>query len=300
MLPGPVTPDSAEAASGERAGDKRPASGLSVERQRMLGAAEAIRNRAEAFPAAVDDDPLAAHAELARRVHGLASLLITSAREVRDQVRWPGLDADARTAARIREEWDLPDPDPNSDRGDFPAPLRGDADTGETHRFEIDATPAARPAAPKTPRAETTGTTAGTDEHAPQRSSVVGKPAAPVAPVAPAGLPDEVPVPEPVLGQATGWTPPTDRGLGEANRDYTLGGGLIHLTWPSAPGIQALEQRGRQVGWTEIYDDLGNWIALVSARPVADAADGELLLSANPSDALTLLRLALDRSLGDR
>ncbi|MFI9163227.1 hypothetical protein [Kitasatospora aureofaciens] len=82
-------------------------------------------------------------------------------------------------------------------------------------------------------------------------------------------------MPELVLGQATGWTPPTDRGLGEANRDYALGGGLIHLAWPSAPGIQALEQRGRQVGWTEIYDDLGNWIALVDGHPVADAADGE-------------------------
>lgn len=124
MLPGPVTPHSAEAASGERAGDKRPASGLSVERQRVLGAAEAIRDRAEAFLAAVDDDPLAAHAELARRVHGLASLLITSAREVRDQVRWPGLDADARAAARIREEWALPDPRPEFGPGRFPGPVR--------------------------------------------------------------------------------------------------------------------------------------------------------------------------------
>ncbi|MFJ9847294.1 hypothetical protein ACIRYZ_44105 [Kitasatospora sp. NPDC101155] len=107
-------------------------------------------------------------------------------------------------------------------------------------------------------------------------------------------------MPELVLGQVTGWTPPTDRGLGEARRDYALGDGLVHLTWPSTPGVQALEERGRQVGWTEVYDGLGNWIALVGGHPVADAADSELLLSANPTDALTLLRLALDRGLGDQ
>ncbi|MFE7528552.1 hypothetical protein ACFU7Y_22945 [Kitasatospora sp. NPDC057542] len=214
-LPGPAAPAAADAASQER-----PAADLPVERQRVLGSADAIRKRAEAFLAAVDGDPMSAHTELAREVHVLASLLVTSAREVRDAVRWPGLDADARTAARIREEWNLPDAvpgGPNADRGDFPAPLRGNADAGEAHRFEIDATSAASPAAPKAPRAETTGTAVGTDKYAPLRSAVVDQPAAPVAPAAPAGIPDEVPVPELVLGQVTGRMPPTDRGLGRVS-----------------------------------------------------------------------------------
>ncbi|MFJ9448272.1 hypothetical protein ACIRRH_41645 [Kitasatospora sp. NPDC101235] len=267
-LPRPAAPAGADVASRERAEGERPATGLSVERQRMLGAADAIRKRAEVFLATVDDDPIAAHAELARRVHVLSSLLITSAREVRDEVRWPGLDADARTAARIREEWDLPDatPGPNTDRGDFPAQPRPRCDAGEAHRSEMDAAAAARLPDPKTPRGETGGTTAGTDERAPLRS-VVADPAAPTRMPA-------VPVPELALGRATGWMAPTDRGLGEPHRDYALGDGLVHLTWPSTPNVQALEQRGRLAGWIEAHDGSGNWTALITGRPVRRARGG--------------------------
>ncbi len=397
VLSGPVAPDSAEAASGERTGGKRPASGLSVERQRVLGAADAIRDRAEAFLAAVDDDPLAAHAELARRVHGLASLLITSAREVRDQVRWPGLDADARTAARIREEWNLPDPDPNTDRGDFPVPASPLPGTGEAHRGEKDSGAVPNPLAPKTPRDETG---AAADEPALLRSAVAdplsrfgrpdrhhdlsitfgqgwqlatwdspqaggarllvragvpigwttllpqgpwglggwiavehqgpGKPgrvvvgtlgrpqtfatadlaldvfhqsswhladAVPPRTPATAVRTPAAPMPNLTLGQTTGRTAPTERALGEARRDYALGDGLVHLTWPTAPHIQALERRGRLLGWTEVYDDNTSWIALINGHPIADAADNLPLLSTNPTDALTLLRLAVERGL---
>ncbi|MFJ6140570.1 hypothetical protein [Kitasatospora sp. NPDC092286] len=114
----------------------------------------------------------------------------------------------------------------------------------------------------------------------------------------PAALADEVPVPDLALGRATGWTPPTDRGLGDPRRDYALGDGLVHLTWPGNPGIQALEQRGHQAGWTEVYDDEGNWAALIAGRLVADAADNEPLLADNPAEALTLLRLALAQNVG--
>ncbi len=108
---------------------------------------------------------------------------------------------------------------------------------------------------------------------------------------------DGVPVPDLALATAAGRTPPTLRGLGDPHRDYVLGDGLVHLTWPSAPTVQALEHRGRLAGWVEVYDEDGNWIALVSGRPVADAADNIPLLSANPADALTLLRLALGQGL---
>ncbi|MET8704339.1 hypothetical protein ABZW10_36620 [Kitasatospora sp. NPDC004723] len=113
------------------------------------------------------------------------------------------------------------------------------------------------------------------------------------APVAP----DGVPVPDLALAAAAGSTPPTLRGLGDPHRDYALGAGLVHLTWPGRSDAQALEHRGRLAGWTEVYDAGGSWIALISGRPVADAADGIPLLSANPADALTLLRLALDQGL---
>ncbi|MFJ9777874.1 hypothetical protein ACIRVF_42655 [Kitasatospora sp. NPDC101157] len=55
---------------------------------------------------------------------------------------------------------------------------------------------------------------------------------------------------------------------------------------------------GRLIGWTEVYDDNTSWIALINGHPVADAADNLPLLSANPTDALTLLRLAIARDLG--
>ncbi|MFI8085356.1 hypothetical protein ACIF6L_31770 [Kitasatospora sp. NPDC086009] len=110
-------------------------------------------------------------------------------------------------------------------------------------------------------------------------------------------MPDGVTVPDLVLAAATGWTPPTLRGLGDPRRDYALGDGLVHLTWPGRSDVQALEQRGNLAGWTEVFDDEGNWIALIAGHPVADAADRIPLLSANPADALTLLRLAIDQGL---
>ncbi|MFD7907063.1 hypothetical protein ACFV4G_33095 [Kitasatospora sp. NPDC059747] len=107
-----------------------------------------------------------------------------------------------------------------------------------------------------------------------------------------------VPMPDLTLGQATGWTAPTDRSLGEACRDDALGDGLVHLTWPTAPNVQALKRRGRLLGWTEVYDDNNSRIALINGHPVADAADDLPLLSTNPTDALTLLRLTVARDLG--
>ncbi|MER7757688.1 hypothetical protein [Kitasatospora sp. NPDC097643] len=100
------------------------------------------------------------------------------------------------------------------------------------------------------------------------------------------------------LGPTTSRTAPTNRGLGEADRDYALGDGLVHLTWPTAPNVQALERRGRLVGRTEVYDDNDSWIAPINGHSIADAADNLPLLSTNPTDALTLLRLAVARDLG--
>ncbi|MFF2954093.1 hypothetical protein ACFVVU_22470 [Kitasatospora sp. NPDC057965] len=53
--------------------------------------------------------------------------------------------------------------------------------------------------------------------------------------------------------------------------------------------VQAAGNRARLAGWTEVYDDAGNWIAPISGRPVADAGDNIPLLSANPNISLTLL-----------
>ncbi|MFH9355149.1 hypothetical protein [Kitasatospora sp. NPDC017646] len=106
-------------------------------------------------------------------------------------------------------------------------------------------------------------------------------------------------VPTLTLGTATGHSAPTDQDLGTPTRSYALGDGLVHLTWPTTPGVQAIEQRGRLAGWTEPYDDDSRfWIVLIDGHPVSDAADNEPLLSANPDDALTLLRLALAQDLG--
>ena len=59
-------------------------------------------------------------------------------------------------------------------------------------------------------------------------------------------------------------------------RSSALGDALVHRTWPHHPGVQALERAGHLV---------------------ADATDRQLLLSANPADAITLLRLALAQNL---
>ncbi|MFB7672323.1 hypothetical protein ACFC26_12990 [Kitasatospora purpeofusca] len=169
-------------------------------------------------------------------------------------------------------------------------------------REETPTAAAAAGPAPVAPRGE--NATGGAAAVGPAAAlDVLLRPAAPITPAsAPApspapAAPDGVPVPDLALAAAAGRTPPTLRGLGDPLRDYALGDGLVHLTWPGRSDAQALEQRGRLAGWTEVYDEFGNWIALVSGRPVVDAADNVPLLSANPADALTLLRLALDQGL---
>ncbi|MFE2352534.1 hypothetical protein [Kitasatospora cineracea] len=108
------------------------------------------------------------------------------------------------------------------------------------------------------------------------------------------------------LGRPTGWLPPTGRALGAPARSYSLGGGLVHLTWPHRPGVQALEQQGVVAGWIELWDtDTPDtpgaagaavpWAALIDGSPVVDAADGEVLLAPAPDAALALLRHALDQ-----
>ncbi|MER6365738.1 hypothetical protein [Kitasatospora sp. NPDC001527] len=110
-------------------------------------------------------------------------------------------------------------------------------------------------------------------------------------------------MPDLALAAATGSTPPTLcglgglGGLGGPRRDYAFGAGLVRLTWPGHPDTQVPEHRGRLAGGTEVYDGAGSWIALISGRPVAGAADGIPWLSAGAADALTLLRLALDQGL---
>ncbi|WP_404870900.1 hypothetical protein ACI1MP_37210 (plasmid) [Kitasatospora griseola] len=124
-----------------------------------------------------------------------------------------------------------------------------------------------------------------------------GRPPAVPAPVQSAPVPAaamDVPVPyDLALGRPTGWTPPTERGLGTPDRSYALGGGLVHLTWPDFPGVQGVEQHGRLVGWAEEWDHAaGTWSTLLDGRQVIDAADNRVLLSATPVDAVTLLVLA--------
>ncbi|MFK0195868.1 hypothetical protein [Kitasatospora sp. NPDC090308] len=110
----------------------------------------------------------------------------------------------------------------------------------------------------------------------------------------PAGVPDGVP--RLALGPALRSKPPTERGLGAPHRDYA-GPALARLTWPHRAPVQALEHGGHLVGWTEPYQDTNDWVTLLRGRQVVDAADSEPLLSANPDDALTLLRLALGQGL---
>ncbi|MGW4808010.1 hypothetical protein [Kitasatospora sp. NPDC004272] len=119
---------------------------------------------------------------------------------------------------------------------------------------------------------------------------------APLPPPAPAaaGLPDGVP--RLALGQHLRSTPPTERGLGSPHRDYA-GPALARLTWPHRAPAQALERGGHLLGWTEPYQGTNDWVTLLGGRQVVDATDGEPLLSANPADALTLLRLAFDQGL---
>ncbi|MEU3495412.1 hypothetical protein ABZ747_18225 [Kitasatospora cineracea] len=109
-----------------------------------------------------------------------------------------------------------------------------------------------------------------------------------------AGLPADVP--RLALGPALRTTPPTEQGLGEPRRDH-VGPALARLTWPGRSTAHALEHNGGLVGWTEPYQGTSDWVTLLRGRPVVDAADSEPLLSANPDDALTLLRLALDQGL---
>ncbi len=403
----------------DQVGGERPADGQMSDRDnyrhRVLTVAGALRTHAVAFLAAVDEDPVSAHRELMERVYNVTSLLNMSARDVRDQARWPGLDADERTEARMREEWNLPDTwtladgTPDSDRSEIPAPATTPDRAAEPDRSENAAALAPASAAPIADRSEITtvgrGTatdlTAASADDALLRAALADPyvrfsgpgrvddlaftfgegwelvtwklvdgesvqllrhqgasvgwtallpdgrwglggwiavqhqgaglpgrfvadrfsrpqtyPSADLAldvfyrttvPTTPALGPelagavpaDGVPVPDLALGEPTGWTPPTLRGLGSPRRDYGLGKGLVHLTWRGKSGVHALEQRGQLAGWVEAYDEDGNWTAVITGRPVVDAADGVPLLSANPTDALTLLRLAIGQGLAD-
>ena len=98
------------------------------------------------------------------------------------------------------------------------------------------------------------------------------------------------------LGQATHRTPPTERGLGQPDRSYALDDALVHLTWPHHPGVQALERAGHPLGWIEldtVDDQHDAWVTIITGHLLADVTDHQPLLSANPADAITLLRLAL-------
>lgn len=92
---------------------------------------------------------------------------------------------------------------------------------------------------------------------------------------------------------------PTQRGLGEAERSHRLGGGLVLLSWPQAPGVRAVELCGRLLGWIEegVVFPPEAWVALVDGRLVIDADDALPLLSTEPADALTLLGLAAQQHL---
>ena len=396
----------------------QPESDLDHHRERVRSIAGSLRRHADVFLAAVDADPVSAHAELMKRVYDVTTLLNMSARDVRDQVRWPELDAEERTDARMREEWNLPDTwtraggTPIADRSENDAPAAVSGPAAEPDRPENSAAPGPGPAAPIADRSENTTGGSGTTtdltapapvpapapaDDAPLRAALAnpyvrfsrpgrvddlaftfgegwelvtwtlldgegvrllrhhgapvgwtallpdgrwglggwiavqyqgeGRPGrfvtdrfsrpqtyssadlaldvfhrttAPAVPApGPAELADGVPVPDLALGEPTGWSPPTLRGLGSPRRDYGLGEGLVHLTWRGKSGVQALEQRGQLAGWVEAYDEDGNWIAVITGRPVVDAADSVPLLSANPADALTLLRLALGQGLAD-
>ncbi|MFF3116185.1 hypothetical protein ACFVSN_44235 [Kitasatospora sp. NPDC057904] len=101
------------------------------------------------------------------------------------------------------------------------------------------------------------------------------------------------------LKRPTGWSVPSDRGLGDPDRE-ALDDGLVHLTWPDHPGVQELQHGGQPVGWIEEYDvQRGTWTALIDSSLVADAASGEPLRCPGAEGALALLRLALDQGLGN-
>lgn len=406
-------------------------------RRRVVMTAEAMRTHVDTFLAAVDEDPMGAYKELMERVYGVTTRLNMSARDVRDQVRWPGLDADERHEARMREEWGLPDTwtlaggTPIADRSENEDQDATPAPAAEPDRPENNAAPVPGPAALIADRFENTTGGSGTATHLTTAAVPAPAPAAAPAPAddaplraaladpnvrfsgpgrvddlaftfgegwelvtwrlldgssvqllrhhgAPVGwtalLPDgrwglggwiavqyqgegrpgrfvadrfsrpqtypsadlaldvfhrttapapatSTPAPSPApspspapaeadlvdvvsalpdlaLGVATARTPPTLHNLGEPHRDYAGGGGLVRLTWPGRSAIEALELRGRLAGWTEVYDEHGNWATFITGRPVVDAADGVPLLSADPAHALTLLRLALERGLG--
>ncbi|MBD0688861.1 hypothetical protein [Streptomyces sp. CBMA123] len=99
------------------------------------------------------------------------------------------------------------------------------------------------------------------------------------------------------LKRPTGWSTPSDRGLGTPHR-ASLDDGLVHLTWPDHPGVQELQQGGRPVGWIEEYDvQRGTWTALIDSSLIANAASGEPLRCPNAEGALAPLRRALGEHL---
>ncbi|MGW2402896.1 hypothetical protein ACWCYY_40800 [Kitasatospora sp. NPDC001664] len=391
-------------------------------RRRVAVSADWMRRHADTFLAAVDADPMGAYKELMERVYSVTTQLNMNARHVRDQARWPDLDADERHEARMREDWNLPDDwtlaggTPIADRSENEDQAAASDPAGDPDRSQNSAASVPGPAAPIADRSEITTGGSGTATHltsapgsapaddgdallraaladpqvrfsGPGRvddlaftfgegwelvtwtlldgSSVrllrhhgvpvgwtallpdgrwglggwiavqyqgQGRPGrfvadrfsrpqtypsadlaldvfhrttapatpAPAAAVGAVAADDVSALPDLALGVATARTPPTLHNLGEPHRDYAGGGGLVRLTWPGRSTMQALEQHGRLAGWTEVYDEHGNWATFITGCPVVDAADGVPLLSADPADALTLLRLALGQGLADQ
>jgi hypothetical protein len=256
----------------------QPAAGPKGARAVVLGYAALVATAARTFLEAVDGDPVAAYEEFCRQHLSLGAAAREAALVVRDEVRWPGLTEDERVLRRAEEE--------SIDSGVM-ARVSPQLRTN-TARAENAGAPApvAQPA--ETARAE--------NPDAARRSS--GAAITARAEIRPAPAAPALTAPRLTLTRPTGWDTPLDRSLGDSDRSYALGGGLVHLTWPDYPGVQALERHGLPVGWIEEYDvEHGTWIALIDGSIVADAADGEMLLSANPADALTLLRLGLEQNL---
>ncbi|MBD0695837.1 hypothetical protein [Streptomyces sp. CBMA123] len=173
------------------------------------------------------------------------------------------------------------------------------------HPTQQDGADPAAPIPAVSPRGETEPLSA-TPPGAAEGERTVSRTAAPIAPRGETGPPPTgIEDPREPAGRtepATDRTPPTERGLGRPEHSYAVGDGLVRLTWPHSPGIQALQHSGRLLGWSELdaFGDDNAWVAPIDTRPVTDAADTQVLLSANPDDAITLLRLELAQNLGGR
>ncbi|WP_285739365.1 hypothetical protein [Kitasatospora phosalacinea] len=332
------------------------------------------------FLAQVDEDPAGAFDRFFERRAVLSAQAGEAAAEVRDQARWPHLDAGARALLRAQEELAAPgvlarvensllrestreDLAGEAPRGENPTtgpglvggalPTRGGsptggepvdpAEAGKTPRggnpalvsFSVGDAVAPRagalalvPSAPGdeiAPRGGNAGAPVAVSDMKKTPRGVIAGPGSadrggPVTPrgeirsgrqASPAAAPERLTAPVPqvpydlALGQRVDQLPPTERAFGVPHRSYELGGGLVHLSWPGAPGVQAIEQYGVVVGWVEVWDidtvaAPAPWAALVEGRPVVDAADGEVLLAPAPEAALDLLRAALGQRTAPR